>query len=130
MAGTVESQQEDEMTRVTRRWLTRGVAGLALGMVGGRGLQPEPARASKRKPIKYDISTSEFRSTCTQAGGEFADWGNGEATCYMDGWEMTCSKVTGRCRITCDPGVTCVSTNRLPGSTRPALSATANQMAR
>ena len=54
------------MTRMTRRWFTSGMAALALGIVGGRGLQPEPARASKRKPIKYDISTSEFRSTCTQ----------------------------------------------------------------
>jgi hypothetical protein len=118
------------MTRMARRWFTRGVAALALGIVGGRGLQPEPARASKRKPIKYDISTSEFRSTCTQAGGEFADWGNGEATCYMDGWEMTCSKVTRVCRITCHAGVKCVSAKRLPGSTQPALSTTANQLAR
>ena len=118
------------MTRITRRWFTSVLVALALGIVGGRGRQPEPARASKRKPIKYDISTSEFRSTCTQAGSEFADWGNGEATCYMDGWEMTCSKVTRVCRITCHAGVNCVSAKRLPGSTQAALSTIANQLAR
>jgi hypothetical protein len=109
-----------------RRFLAGMIAGL--GGIYARNAIPEPARAARSKPVKFDISAKQFEEDCVAAGGEFANWGDGEYTCYFDGWRMDCSKVTGQCRITCDPGVKCVQKKRLPNGVPAALNSAANIM--
>ena len=108
------------MRQTSRRSVLGGAVALIITAVHSALVGPAPVRAGRPKSVKFDITASQFRDDCQLAGGEFADWG-GEYTCYMDGWQMTCSKATGRCRITCDPGVTCVHAKRLAGSVRSAL---------
>ena len=117
------------MGRLNRRRVTSGLIALVIGGTRERGLSPQPARAG-RKGVRFDITASQFRDDCRLAGGEFADWGDGEYTCCFPGWCMECSKITGRCRISCDAGVKCVKTKRLPGSVGTALDRAINQVAR
>jgi hypothetical protein len=115
------------MCGASRRHVLSGLlAGIGLAVT--REMQPQPASAARSKPVKFDISGSQFAEDCRLAGGEFVDWGGGEYTCYFNGWRMDCSKVTGRCRITCDPGVKCVSSKRLPRNVAAALNKAAAQI--
>lgn len=115
------------MCSASRRHVVSGaLAGIGLAVT--RGLAPRPASAARSKPVKFDISGSQFEEDCRLAGGEFADWGGGEYTCFFNGWRMDCSKVSGTCRITCDPGVKCVKSKRRPRGAAAAMNKAANQM--
>jgi hypothetical protein len=103
-----------------RRFLGR-LAARALGFGLSAGLLTAPARAAKSKPVAFDISPKQFRSDCQLAGGEFVDWGGGDYSCLFDGWRMECSRVTGRCRIVCDPGVPCIKARHLAPRAPAAL---------
>jgi hypothetical protein len=109
------------MNGLNRRRFLGSVAAHALGLGLSAGLLSAPARAAKSKPVAFDISGSQFRDMCSLAGGEFADWGGGDYTCYMDGWRMECSRVTGKCRIICDAGVPCIKAKRLAPRAPAAL---------
>jgi hypothetical protein len=113
----------------SRRRFLSGLVALGIGSVSRRGLAPELARAARSAPFAFDISASQFAADWSLAGGEFADWGDGEYGCYFHGWRMECSKRTHTCRITCDAGVKCVKSKRLPGQTLAALHAAAMRMA-
>ncbi|MDF3042502.1 MAG: hypothetical protein K0Q71_5208 [Thermomicrobiales bacterium] len=91
------------MIRVDRRVALGGTAALLVQIIRDAVRGPEPARAGRRKrrrkSVKFDISASQFRDDCLVAGGEFADWGDGEFSCCFPGWCQHCSKNTGRCKI-------------------------------
>jgi hypothetical protein len=109
------------MSSLNRRRLLGRVAARALGLGLSAGLITAPARAAKSKPVAFDISPKQFRSDCQLAGGDFVDYGGGDYSCLFDGWRMECSRVTGRCRIICDPGVACIKAKRLAPRAPAAL---------
>lgn len=115
------------MNGASRRRILAGTIATLGGILARRAI-PEPAGAARSKPVAFDISAKQFEEDCVAAGGEFANWGDGEYTCYFKGWRMDCSRVTGQCRITCDPGVKCIKAKRLPSGVTAALSNAANTM--
>jgi len=116
------------MNDLHRRRLLRKAGGWVVAVVLGAGYRVAPVGATKSKPVNFDISARQFQDDCLTAGGEFLDGGDGTFTCFFDGWRMECSKVTGKCRVICDAGVTCVKPKRLPGRVRPALHEAASQI--
>ena len=116
------------MIETNRRVVLGGTAALLVQAIRDAVRGPEPVRAARRKRVKFDITASQFRDDCKIAGGMFVDRGGGNYACCFTGWCMECSENTKICRIVCDPGVTCVNGNRLPGRVTPALVTAANQL--
>src|SRR5262245_1042423 len=109
------------MSATNRRVVLGGTAALLLQAIRDAVHGPAPVRAARRKRVKFDITAGQFRDDCKIAGGMFVDRGGGKYACCFTGWCMECSEVTGTCRVVCDPGVTCINANRLPGNVEAAF---------
>jgi hypothetical protein len=104
-----------------KRLIIGGVVALALGAILGGWPAAEPASAKGSKPVKFDMSVSQFKRDCEEAGGWFNELPGGRYVCSFDGWEIECSKSTGTCRIYCEPNVKCVSSKQRPRNVAAAI---------
>jgi hypothetical protein len=119
--GSGRLTRRHSMVDGIKRLIIGGVVAFVLGATLGGGPAAEPASAKESKPVKFDISVSQFKRDCEEAGGWFNELPGGRYVCSFDGWEIECSKATGTCRIYCDPKVKCVSSKQRPRNVAAAI---------